>query len=248
MTAPLGLYTFSVSHFSEKIRWTLDAARIPYQETRWTPFFHLLPALRKGKLTTTVPILETPQGFVQDSTRILLWLEEHEPAFSLVPREAALREQAMAIEDRFDRIGTHVTRYIYSRALKDTETVVALWSLDATPMKARLVSNLFPLLRMLMRGALQMSRENVERSKKAIAEGLDWLDAQLADGRRFLVGDRLTVADITAASLLAPLFGPEEHPVYSRHDFRAGVAPLIEEWTDRPAVRWLHQTYRRSRR
>lgn len=244
----LRLYTFSISHFSEKIRWALDASRLDYEETRWTPFFHVVPALRKGKLGTTVPILQSGCTCIQDSTRILRWLEENQPGFTLIPQEPALRTEAMAIEERFDRVGTHVIRYAYSNALRDADTIVALWSLDARPYQARIIGSLFPLLRMAFRQMFRIRPENVARSKQAIAEGLDWLDAHLADGRRFLVGDRLSVADITAAALLAPLFGPDEHPAYSRPDFRAGMAPLIEEWNGRPAAKWVREMYRRHRR
>lgn len=248
MSPSLRLYTFSLSHFSEKIRWTMDAARVDYTETRWTPFFHILPALRRGKLGTTVPILQTPQGYIQDSTRILRWLEEHQTGFTLIPQDPALREEVMAIEERFDRIGSHVIRYAHSSALNDPDTIVALWSLDAGPTQARMIKHLFPLLRMAFRRRMRMRADTVARSKQAIAEGLDWLDTRLADGRKFLAGDRLTVADITAAALLAPLFGPDQHPIYSRPDFRAGMAPLIEEWNERPGARWLREMYRRHRR
>ena len=52
----LELYTFRVSHFSEKARWMLDAAGLEYREVAWTPFFQVLPALRRGNRATTVPI------------------------------------------------------------------------------------------------------------------------------------------------------------------------------------------------
>ena len=46
--APLTLYTFAMSHYSEKIRWTLDACDIPYREVCLSPAFHMGPALRMG--------------------------------------------------------------------------------------------------------------------------------------------------------------------------------------------------------
>ena len=45
---PLTLYTFAMSHYSEKIRWVLQASRLPFREAVMTPAFHMLPALRMG--------------------------------------------------------------------------------------------------------------------------------------------------------------------------------------------------------
>ena len=102
----LKLHTFALSHFSEKVRWLLDVGGIDYVEEPWVPFLHVVKALRKGgRGATTVPVLDTGEGYVQDSTRILLWLEKHRAPFALLPNDPVLRAEVLAIEDRFDRIG-----------------------------------------------------------------------------------------------------------------------------------------------
>ncbi len=58
---------------------------------------------------------------------------------------------------------------------------------------------------------------------------------------------RFTVADLTAAALLAPLVCPDEHPVYSSARYRAGVAPLIADWRQRAAFDWVRMLYREHR-
>lgn len=243
----LELFTFSLSHFSEKIRWSLDASAIAYRETRWTPFFHVLPALLRGRLGTTVPILKTPLGTIQDSTRILLWLEQHEPRFTLLPTSPELRAEALDVEARFDRIGSYVIRYAYSSALEDPASLIKVWTLDANAVQKRIVAAAFPLMRAALRNRYRIAPEHVERARTNISEALDFLDQRLADGRRYLIGDVLTAADITAASLLAPLVCPDQHPVYRREDFRATVAPLVRDWTGRPAFQWVRERYREDR-
>ena len=143
----LELYTFSVSHFSEKSRWMLDACGAPYRETRWTPFFHVWPALRLGGRGTTVPILRHEHGAVQDSTRILHWLDAHQPGFDLLPRAPDLRAEVLALEERFDRVGHPVMRFGYAEALKDPAAVSALWTPDARPWQRRVIERSYPLLR-----------------------------------------------------------------------------------------------------
>jgi len=245
----LTLHTFSISHFSEKIRWMLDVSGVAYVEKPWVPFFHIVPALRLGgSRATTVPILVTESGAVQDSTRILLWLEKHRTPFGLMPSEAGLREQVLAIEERFDRIGAHVIRYAYRDALDDSEGIKTVWTLDASPLQKRIVGAAFPLMRAAFRQMLQSSNPKaVASSERKILEAMDWIAARTAGGHRYLVGDSLTAADITAAALLSPLACPPEHAVYSRPDFQKGVAALKARHAGHPAMAWVRQLYRDHR-
>jgi glutathione S-transferase len=244
-TDPLRLYTFSLSHFSEKIRWTLTASGIPFDEHPWTPF-HVPSALWRGR-GTTVPILETPGVRVQDSTRILLWLEKNRAPFALLPADPAEREAALAIEARFDKTGEHVVRYAYSVVLDDAESVVRFWTVDASPRQSGIVRRWFPLMRTVFRRKLRLSAATVARSRETIASSVEWLASQGVPGRRYLIGDRFTVADLTAAALLAPLACPDEHPIYGSARYRGGLAPLVREWQDSPAFQWVRQTYREHR-
>lgn len=243
----LELYTFRVSHFSEKSRWMLDAAGIEYREVAWTPFFHVLPALRRGRRATSVPVLKHASGSVQDSTRILLWLDANMPGFHLLPRDPAQRREALEIEDRCDRVGLHVMRYAYHATLDEAGAVIDVWTLDATRVQRALIARSYPLLRMAFRRLFGIDAARVARAREAIGETLDFLESKLADGRDYLVGDALSAADITAGALLAPLFGPEQHPVYGRADMREAMAPLVAQWQQRPVARWLHRRYREDR-
>jgi glutathione S-transferase len=244
--APLRLYTFSLSHFSEKIRWTLGAAGLTFEEVPWTPFFHVLRARRRGR-ATTVPVLETRDEAVQDSTRILLWLEKHRAPFSLMPADPAERAAALAAEARFDEVGEHVVRYAYSLVLDDAESVSRFWTTDATPWQTGVVRRFFPVMRWIFRRKLRMNKANVARSRATIEAGITWLESQTNTPTQYLVGGRLTVADLTAAALLAPLACPDEHPIYGSTRYREGIAPLVSEWRDRPGFAWVRAMYRNHR-
>jgi len=245
-SGPLRLYTFSLSHFSEKIRWTLDASSIAFDESPWTPFFHVPAALKRGG-KTTVPILETTGVRVQDSTRILLWLEGNRAPFPLLPADKVERDAALAVEARFDKTGEHVVRYAYSTVLDDSESVIRFWTVDANPRQARVVRRWFPVLRWVFRRKLRIGADSVARSRAAIASSIEWLASQGVPERLYLVGDRLTVADLTAAALLAPLACPDEHPIYGSARYRAGIEPLVLEWQDSAAFRWVRAIYRLHR-
>ena len=96
-THPLTLYTFAMSHYSEKVRWTLDISDIPYREVCLSPAFHIAPALRMGQRgQTTLPILQSASESVQDSPRILSWLQTHRGPLAVMPH--ALDRQVRAVE------------------------------------------------------------------------------------------------------------------------------------------------------
>ena len=101
------LYTFTISHYSEKVRWTLDHLKLPYHEICLTPVFHIGPTLKMGgRKQTTVPILVTAEASIQDSARILEWLHSHHGPLDIIPAEH--QEEVIGAEARFNRIGRDV--------------------------------------------------------------------------------------------------------------------------------------------
>jgi glutathione S-transferase len=254
MTAgTLTLYTFAMSHFSEKIRWTLDASGLPYTEVPMTPSLHVVPALRMGgQGETTLPILKITQTgqedqHIQDSTQILQWLDEHRGPLALMPRDLSLSEDVMGIEERFDAIGKDVARYLYFRALDHDEQVISLWTRHASKGQSRVVRLLYPFTKWLFRRRLNITAEASGLSELRIQQALAWLDGRLSDGRQYLVGHQLTVADITAASILAPLACPVQHEVYGSESFRQEIGRPPAWLGDRPSMNWVRRIYQAHR-
>jgi len=66
-----------------------------------------------------------------------------------------------------------------------------------------------PLARRLVRAAYKVSAEGAQRSLQQVEAVFQQVDRQLSDGRRFLVGDRFSAADLTFASLAAPVLYPQ---------------------------------------
>ena len=245
MTEPLRLYTFSLSHFSEKIRWTLGLEKIPFDEIPWTPPFHVRQARRSGR-GTTVPVLESGTTRIQDSTRILHWLDTNRGPLGLLPTDEAARNDALEIEARFDQVGADVIRLAYDHVLPDTDRVVKLWTIDATPWQTRVLRVMFPAFRVLFRRRLDTRASRLEESRARITDALDFIEQRTAS-QPYLVGGQLSIADVTAAALLAPLACPDEHPVYASALYRAGVADVARPWKDRPALTWVRDLYRDHR-
>lgn len=241
------LYTFAMSHYSEKIRWTLDHCRLPYREKAMTPVFHIRPALRMGQRgKTTLPILQTPQATIQDSARILRWLEKHQAPLALIP--ASHSQEIHAVEQRFDAIGKDVARFLYAAGFGSGDAhILKLWTDDASPFQARVVRAAYPLIRWAFRRKLKINAAGAAQAQARITAAIDWLEGQLADGRTYLVGGQFTAADVTAASLLAPIACPHEHPVYGDPIYQRTMVAATQPWRGRKAMEWVLATYAQHR-
>ncbi|MFO0681824.1 MAG: glutathione S-transferase N-terminal domain-containing protein [Sandaracinus sp.] len=246
MTEPLRLYTFSLSHFSEKIRWLLALEGIPFVETAWTPGLHVPRARWRGR-GTSVPIVESGGESVQDSTRIVHWLDARGGGLGLLPKDAGARAEVLALEARFDAVGEAVSRVAYAHLLADTETVLTLWGIDASAGERLLLRAGYPLLRRAFRRRARLDdRAALARARERLLAGLDEIATRTA-ARETLVGTSLTVADVTAAALLAPVACPDEHPVYASPLFREITRVVAPELQSHAALDWVRRTYRAHR-
>src|ERR671914_426476 len=104
---PLGdtpvLWHLEISHYNEKVRWTLDYKGIAHVRRGVLPGTHAEVAerLTDGR-TSTFPVLELDGRTIDDSTVIIEELESRHPAPALYPADPAERERALELEDFFD--------------------------------------------------------------------------------------------------------------------------------------------------
>jgi glutathione S-transferase len=208
------LITISISHFCEKARWALDRSGIAYTEEGHIPLFHVPYALSKKK-TRTTPILVHDHGTETDSTDILRFIDEQvaEPK-KLFPCDTQLRDKVVAWEERFDRsLGPATRRWAYFHLLPHRKLTLEIARCGASMGEYRLLQVLFPLFRRVLRKGLAITPEKSAQSLEKIHSIFSEVSEALADGRRYLVGDRFTAADLTFAALASPALLPAEHPL-----------------------------------
>ncbi len=240
------LFTINMSHYSEKIRWLLDYEKIDYQEQALTPFIHALPMFIKGKRKrTTVPLIQQGSRCIQDSPRIVDWLLKERGPLKTLP--AGLQDEIIEIQKRFDAIGKPIARFLYFTGFEHPALIKDIWTQFAKPWENIVVRLFYPIIKRLFKKIQRVNTVDVARAEQKIDQEIKWLEQRLSDGRQFLVGDSFTVADITAASLLAPLACPSEHPIYGTQDFREKIAGSAKKWAASPALEWVRSMYTDNR-
>ena len=153
------------------------------------------------------------------------------------------------MEQRLDDVlGVHVRRFYYSEALVDyPQSVRPIFTKDLALIQRWLVTAAWGTIRKLMIKGMDLGPEQGLQSRQLVTTELDWLDGLLADGRSFFSGNSLSRADITAASLLAPLVQPEQQPAYSDIQISPKVAVACKEWEQRRCLQWTRKIYQTCR-
>jgi glutathione S-transferase len=152
------------------------------------------------------------------------------------------------LESWFDeQLGPHIRLLVFHELSQDRERFDALAVRGAPGPLARLTrpagayGRAFVAMRFGVRSA-----EAADIARGKVLAALDRLEAELGSGE-YLVGDRFTVADLTAAALFYPLALPPAgpHEIDGMPDaFERFRAPL----TERRGCRWVGEMFRRHRR
>ncbi len=245
MDTPL-LWHIPLSHYNEKVRWTLDYKAVPHRR-RVLGADYLIRAWRatgQGKL----PILWLDDRAIADSTRIIAALEARYPQPPLYPQDAAERQRALALEDYFDETLGPAARAAIVTPLFASDPDIGLQMLmTGMPDKAyqtmRRVLGVFPAF---YRFRHKISAANLGKDRAAVVAALDRIERE-RQGREYLVGDAFTVADLTAAALMGPVLQPPEIQYPLQVELPAYIEDYRAELLRHPAAQWAAGIYRRHR-
>ena len=247
----LVLYQFPVSHYCEKTRWQLDAKGLTYRLVNLIPGLHRYRTRRLGQRSSTLPILMDDRRVIPDSTEIALHLEREYPGRPLLPPDDTGRRRALDLEDYFDdAFGIHCRRWMYYQVMASPLLAEVVFRGYGAP--ARIMGRLAaPMLRRGLRQLYKLTPENAAESRARLLAGIDRLERELSDDpTRYLVGGKLSLADVTAAALLAPLLSPVGSPwqTPAGAEVPPEIAALRAEVNQRSAGKWLHARYASDRK
>nr|WP_272116122.1 glutathione S-transferase family protein [Spirulina major] len=188
------LLQFSTSHYCRKARLMLGFKGITYDVENLTPGAHIL---RLKPLTglTTVPVL-CPSGTadgeaIADSTAIAQYLDQHYPDPPLFCGDPEGDRQVQWLEDWLDESIGVATRFVYyDYRAQDGKHLDTSW---VNGLVIQLVCRQYNI----NAAAVRLARQRLDLALNQVLT--PWQTGP------FLVGDRYTLADLTAAALLAPL-------------------------------------------
>lgn len=246
----LVLVTIPFSHYCEKARWALERAGLAYEERAHLPMLHYLPARLAGG-GKTVPILKTPTRTLTDSTDILHWVDAtlDEPR-RLFPDDPALRAEVARWEERFDAsLGPAARRWAYGYLLPDRANTVRVMRQNVPALESALVGAAYPLARELIGRGLNVTPEGCARSLARLRELFDEVGAAVSDGREFLVGGRLSAADVAFAALATPVLFPDRYVrwVCPREQLPAAMREEVDRFRATPAGAYALRLYAHHR-
>jgi glutathione S-transferase len=246
------LWQIDISHYAEKARWALEYKGIDHSRRSALPGSHIPIALVLSRgAQPTMPILRIDGENVGDSTAIIAALEARFPEPALYPGDAEERARALELEDWFDEnLGPHTRLLPFYELIQEPELFaeVAAEAVPGPLGKAK------PLVGAYARAYTSIrwnanSQENAELARAAVVAALDKLEAELEQGEgEFLVGDRFSVADLTAASLFYPVVVPPEGPLDPDLPRPPAFERFRQSLSDRRGYKWVEETFRKHRR
>jgi len=246
------LWQIEISHYSEKVRWALEHKGIAHRRRSPLPGIHMAIALwLTGGEQKTLPILQLNGRTIGDSTAAIAALEEYRPEPALYPSDPDERRRALELEDFFDeQLGPYTRVLPFHELLAEPELFaeLAAQSVPGPLGKAKGVVGFYANTYTRLRWGAGSDEAAVEARAKIIA-ALDRLEAELdANGGGYLVGERFTVADLTAAAMFGPLVGPEEGPVATGQQMPRAYEEFRDSQSERLGFRWVEDTFRKHRR
>ncbi len=240
------LLHFRVSHFNEKVRWTLDFKKLPHVREAMRPGLH---ARRMKKLTgqPLVPVLIIDGTPIAGSARIIDELERRHPDPPLYPADPADRARALAIQQYFDdEVAPEVRRLFWSTYVPDSAATARVLSDGFGAGTRFLFRTAVPVLRAVFRKNIGLDPANIARARERLPAHFDHLEKQIGPSG-YLVGDRFSIADLSAAAILTAILRPPQFSYPIPEPWSPGLVELRDSLAQRAGFRWVMDMYARHR-
>lgn len=191
-------------------------------------------------------MLDLDGARIVDSTRIVQSLERRNPEHALYPDDPVERQRALELEDFFDEHAGHDLRRVAFYDLRDDPDYVSAFLTTGRSARTRRIFRALlaaPGSMAYANRRYRINAEDVTASRATLAAALDRIEAERQPSG-YLVGERFTIADLTAAALLFPLAWPAE----LQYDYPDPPdSPLMRSFGGHPALDWIRHIYSRHR-
>jgi glutathione S-transferase len=252
LTAPSKgiLITFPPSLACELSRFLLAYYCIPYEERRHTLIFSFFATLWHGS-TLHFPLFYGDSYRPLDTVRKMIdYFDPRCPDDRNLLLTGRDRERAEADWTAFwGTLGGATAAFAYFHLLPHRQIMIRPLSEGTPDYEVLAVRWAYPLFAGFLRFALHLSASVAQEALGQIRTVVQSVDARLADGRRYLVGDRFSLSDMAFATALAPLVLAEGYggPLPSFHEMPPALQSVITEMQSHPAGQFALRIYRDHR-
>jgi glutathione S-transferase len=245
------LLTIPISHYCERARWALEHAGVPYREEQHLQFFHWSHVRRAGG-GKTVPVLVTGDGEVlAESGDIVRYASARAPAGrSLYPVRPEQAAEVAALEADYEHeLGIESRRLMYFHFLRWGAAGLRFNAGTAPALERAGLRLSFVFARPILRRYLEVDAGTAARARDRIRAIFDRVAVRLEEGRRYLVGESFSAADLTFASMAAAVVLPEQYGVRlpGRDELPSEIVEVVDAHRAHPAGDFALRMFRDHR-
>ncbi|MEO8766310.1 MAG: cytochrome P450 [Ginsengibacter sp.] len=229
----------NVGGADEIARWVLDLNDILYKDEPHPPHLStkLINRLTGEPGLNNNPVLIKTDALVYSADSIVRYFDQKSlPSKRLLPDDPQKQKEVLELYDLFTGDYEYeTTRYVYSLMLPVRNFAYSLFT-QRIPWNEKLTYKMsYAALFAALEKEMKLSESTPAERLAYIKTIFKQVDTILSDGRKYLTGDKLALADIAFASISAPLILPDEF---------GGVVAEIDDIPDelRNAVNELRAT------
>lgn len=249
-THKMALITFPPSLDSELARFLLQHYGIEHEEhphafifcffaTLWHGSTLIFPLLYNGPLKLAGPQAITDCFDLRCAPEMRLW-----------PQDTDEKRQVTSDWTLFNGTLAFATAvFAYYHLLPHRELMVRPLSRGTPAFEEKSVQWAYPVFAGTLRVLLRLTAARAQQSLDQVRTIFDQVDARLADGRKFLVGNRLTLSDLAFAVAAAPVVLPPAYggPIPLFDQMPAEIQAAVNEMRFRVAGQYALRIYKEHR-
>jgi glutathione S-transferase len=235
----------------ELCRFALGHYGIPYEEVRHTVLFSFFSTLVHGG-SLHFPLLYGPGYPTLDYVRPMIdHFDAICPADRKLLRTGSDHAAVEADWKQFNEtLGGSTATYAYFHLLPHRAIMIRPLT-EGTPWyEVASVRAAYPLFAGFLKLGLHLSPENAAKALTELRQVVESVEARLADGRRYLVGDRFSLSDMSFANALSPLVLAPEYggPLPTFEQMPPELQATVKEMQSRPGGQFALRIYRDHKR
>ena len=197
----LELHQFRHSPYCLKVRMALAAKKLEYRTVEITPAIGQIDIFQKTG-QKKLPVLFDNETIIHDSSSIIRHLEKIETEPKLIPEGLKEGSQVQIIENWADTTLAKSIKIVFLEEIAKNPTLISsLFANEISDSMQKLLVNIPTKI------AGQISGLINHKEKESLKLNLEYL-SNLVDQENFLIGEKLSIADISVASHLSLLKFP----------------------------------------